>query len=79
MRNDPRFLSLFVNSIFIFPCSYQVFFREKAYELLMTKIEAEIGRRVTQLQRWFRAMLCRKQFLQKRAAAVIIQVLNCFL
>ena len=53
----------------------QVFFREAAYNVLRTKIDDEFLRRVSLLQTWFRARHHRKQFLLKRAAVSVLQVM----
>ena len=54
---------------------FQVFFRESVHDKLRTKIDDEFLRRVSLLQSWFRALHHRKQFLQKREAVRIIQVI----
>ena len=68
--------NLLMQSFSHFSC--QVFFREAAYNILRSKIDDEFLRRVSVLQGWFRALHYRKQFLQKRAAATLLQVLERF-
>lgn len=48
--------------------------KERERQLLQDLLHQEVLRRITLLQRWFRSMLCRRQFLSLRQAAVIIQV-----
>ncbi|KAM7102077.1 unconventional myosin-IXa isoform 7-T10 [Ciconia maguari] len=60
------------------PDNYQVgrtmvFMKERERQLLQDLLHQEVLRRITLLQRWFRSMLCRRQFLSSRRAAVIIQ------
>jgi len=52
----------------------QVFVKERERQLLQDLLHQEVLRRIVLLQRWFRSMLCRRQFLNMRQAAVIIQV-----
>jgi len=52
----------------------QVFMKEWERQLLQDLLHQEVLRRITLLQRWFRCVLCRRQFLSLRQAAVIIQV-----
>lgn len=52
----------------------QVFMKERERQLLQDLLHQEVLRRITLLQRWFRSMLCRRQFLSLRQAVVIIQV-----
>ncbi|XP_075288283.1 unconventional myosin-IXa isoform X4 [Opisthocomus hoazin] len=60
------------------PDNYQVgrtmvFMKEWERQLLQDLLHQEVLRRITLLQRWFRCVLCRRQFLSLRQAAVIIQ------
>lgn len=48
--------------------------KEQERQVLQGLLHEEVLRRITLLQRWFRTMLYRRQFLNLRQAAVIIQV-----
>ncbi|KYO25294.1 unconventional myosin-IXb isoform A [Alligator mississippiensis] len=50
-----------------------VFMKEQERQVLQGLLHEEVLRRITLLQRWFRTMLYRRQFLNLRQAAVIIQ------
>ncbi|XP_064312985.1 unconventional myosin-IXa isoform X7 [Phalacrocorax carbo] len=68
----------FFQKIKLDPDNYQVgrtmvFVKERERQLLQDLLHQEVLRRITLLQRWFRSMLCRRQFLSLRQAAVIIQ------
>nr|XP_047937353.1 unconventional myosin-IXa isoform X3 [Anser cygnoides] len=68
----------FFRKIKLNPDNYQVgrtmvFVKERERQLLQDLLHQEVLRRITLLQRWFRSMLCRRQFLSLRQAAVIIQ------
>uniref|UniRef100_A0A8C6N6E4 Uncharacterized protein n=1 Tax=Melopsittacus undulatus TaxID=13146 RepID=A0A8C6N6E4_MELUD len=68
----------FFRKIKLDPDNYQVgrtmvFVKERERQLLQDLLHQEVLRRITLLQRWFRSMLCRRQFLSLRQAAVIIQ------
>uniref|UniRef100_A0A8B9Z559 Myosin IXA n=1 Tax=Buteo japonicus TaxID=224669 RepID=A0A8B9Z559_9AVES len=68
----------FFRKIKLDPDNYQVgrtmvFIKERERQLLQDLLHQEVLRRITLLQRWFRSMLCRRQFLSLRQAAVIIQ------
>uniref|UniRef100_A0A8C8AS48 Myosin IXA n=1 Tax=Otus sunia TaxID=257818 RepID=A0A8C8AS48_9STRI len=68
----------FFHKIKLDPDNYQVgrtmvFVKERERQLLQDLLHQEVLRRITLLQRWFRSMLCRRQFLSLRQAAVIIQ------
>ncbi|XP_042659825.1 unconventional myosin-IXa isoform X5 [Tyto alba] len=68
----------FFRKIKLDPDNYQVgrtmvFMKERERQLLQDLLHQEVLRRITLLQRWFRSMLCRRQFLSLRQAAVIIQ------
>uniref|UniRef100_A0A8C9FGL0 Myosin IXA n=1 Tax=Pavo cristatus TaxID=9049 RepID=A0A8C9FGL0_PAVCR len=68
----------FFRKIKLNPDNYQVgrtmvFVKERERQLLQDLLHQEVLRRITLLQRWFRSMLCRRQFLNMRQAAVIIQ------
>uniref|UniRef100_A0A8B9FTW4 Myosin IXA n=1 Tax=Amazona collaria TaxID=241587 RepID=A0A8B9FTW4_9PSIT len=68
----------FFQKIKLDPDNYQVgrtmvFMKERERQLLQDLLHQEVLRRITLLQRWFRSMLCRRQFLSLRQAAVIIQ------
>uniref|UniRef100_A0A8C3LZ22 Myosin IXA n=1 Tax=Chrysolophus pictus TaxID=9089 RepID=A0A8C3LZ22_CHRPC len=69
----------FFRKIKLNPDNYQVgrtmvFVKERERQLLQDLLHQEVLRRIMLLQRWFRSMLCRRQFLNMRQAAVIIQV-----
>uniref|UniRef100_A0A8D2LXD9 Myosin IXA n=1 Tax=Varanus komodoensis TaxID=61221 RepID=A0A8D2LXD9_VARKO len=58
--------------------SYQVgrtmvFMKEQGRQLLQGLLHEEVLRRITLLQSWFRTMLYRRQFLNLRQAAIVIQ------
>uniref|UniRef100_A0A8C3RDB6 Myosin IXA n=1 Tax=Cyanoderma ruficeps TaxID=181631 RepID=A0A8C3RDB6_9PASS len=60
------------------PDNYQVgrtmvFMKERERQLLQDLLHQEVLRRITLLQRWFRSLLCRRQFLSLRHAAISIQ------
>ncbi|XP_078541143.1 unconventional myosin-IXa isoform X2 [Lissotriton helveticus] len=60
------------------PDDYQVgrtmvFMKEKERQRLQDMLHQEVLQRITLLQRWFRAKLCRRHFLTMRQAALIIQ------
>ncbi|XP_064013261.1 unconventional myosin-IXa isoform X2 [Pogoniulus pusillus] len=60
------------------PDNYQVgrtmvFMKEAGRQLLQDLLHQEVLRRITLLQRWFRSLLCRRQFLSLRQATVTIQ------
>ncbi|XP_053934225.1 unconventional myosin-IXa isoform X2 [Cuculus canorus] len=68
----------FFRKIKLDPENYQVgrtmvFVKERERQILQDLLHQEVLRRITLLQRWFRSMLCRRQFLSLRQAAVIIQ------
>eukprot|EP00076_Gallus_gallus_P015511 XP_015134559.1 unconventional myosin-IXa isoform X6 [Gallus gallus] len=68
----------FLRKIKLNPDNYQVgrtmvFVKERERQLLQDLLHQEVLRRIVLLQRWFRSMLCRRQFLNMRQAAVIIQ------
>ncbi|XP_074955871.1 unconventional myosin-IXa isoform X8 [Phalacrocorax aristotelis] len=68
----------FFQKIKLDPDNYQVgrtmvFVKERERQLLQDLLHQEVLRRITLLQRWFRSVLCRRQFLSLRQAAVIIQ------
>ncbi|XP_021262438.1 unconventional myosin-IXa isoform X2 [Numida meleagris] len=68
----------FFRKIKLNPDNYQVgrtmvFVKERERQLLQDLLHQEVLRRITLLQRWFRSMLCRRQFLNMRQAAVVIQ------
>uniref|UniRef100_A0A672UHM4 Myosin IXA n=1 Tax=Strigops habroptila TaxID=2489341 RepID=A0A672UHM4_STRHB len=68
----------FFRKIKLDPDNYQVgrtmvFVKERERQLLQDLLHQEVLRRIMLLQRWFRSMLCRRQFLSLRQAAVIIQ------
>lgn len=52
----------------------QVFLKEKERQLLQDALNKEVMRRIIILQRWFRVCLLRLHFLQKKDAALLIQV-----
>ncbi|XP_025900890.1 unconventional myosin-IXa [Nothoprocta perdicaria] len=60
------------------PDNYQVgrtmvFVKERERQLLQDLLHQEVLRRITLLQRWFRSLLHRRQFLALRHAALVIQ------
>ncbi|XP_068060392.1 unconventional myosin-IXa isoform X1 [Anomalospiza imberbis] len=68
----------FFRKIKLDPDNYQVgrtmvFMKERERQLLQDLLHQEVLRRITLLQRWFRSLLCRRQFLSLRHAAVSIQ------
>uniref|UniRef100_A0A8B9IXL4 Myosin IXA n=1 Tax=Amazona collaria TaxID=241587 RepID=A0A8B9IXL4_9PSIT len=68
----------FFQKIKLDPDNYQVgrtmvFMKERERQLLQDLLHQEVLRRITLLQRWFRSMLCRRQFLQMQFAAHLIQ------
>ncbi|NXR29610.1 MYO9A protein, partial [Cinclus mexicanus] len=68
----------FFQKIKLVPDNYQVgrtmvFMKEQERQLLQDLLHQEVLRRITLLQRWFRSLLCRRQFLSLRHAAVSIQ------
>ncbi|KAM7039387.1 unconventional myosin-IXa isoform 3-T3 [Acridotheres tristis] len=68
----------FFRKIKLVPDNYQVgrtmvFMKERERQLLQDLLHQEVLRRITLLQRWFRSLLCRRQFLSLRHAAISIQ------
>ncbi|KFP27590.1 Unconventional myosin-IXa, partial [Colius striatus] len=68
----------FFQKIKLDPDNYQVgrtmvFVKERERQLLQDLLHQEVLRRIMLLQHWFRSVLCRRQFLNSRKAAVIIQ------
>ncbi|XP_071424171.1 unconventional myosin-IXa isoform X3 [Pithys albifrons albifrons] len=68
----------FFRKIKLDPDNYQVgrtmvFMKERERQLLQDLLHQEVLRRITLLQRWLRSLLCRRQFLSLRSAAVTIQ------
>ncbi|KAM9275473.1 unconventional myosin-IXa [Morus bassanus] len=68
----------FFQKIKLDPDNYQVgrtmvFVKERERQLLQDLLHQEVLRRITLLQHWFRSMLCRRQFLSLKQAAVVIQ------
>uniref|UniRef100_A0A672UHU6 Myosin IXA n=1 Tax=Strigops habroptila TaxID=2489341 RepID=A0A672UHU6_STRHB len=68
----------FFRKIKLDPDNYQVgrtmvFVKERERQLLQDLLHQEVLRRIMLLQRWFRSMLCRRQFLQMQFAAHVIQ------
>uniref|UniRef100_A0A803YBX8 Myosin IXA n=1 Tax=Meleagris gallopavo TaxID=9103 RepID=A0A803YBX8_MELGA len=68
----------FFRKIKLNPDNYQVgrtmvFVKERERQFLQDLLHQEVLRRIVLLQHWFRSMLCRRQFLNMRQAAVIIQ------
>lgn len=51
-----------------------MFLKEKERQLLQDALNKEVMRCIIILQRWFRACLLRMHFLQRKDAAVLIQV-----
>uniref|UniRef100_G3TW47 Myosin IXA n=2 Tax=Loxodonta africana TaxID=9785 RepID=G3TW47_LOXAF len=50
-----------------------VFLKEQERQHLQDLLHQEVLRRIILLQRWFRVLLCRQQFLHLRRASIIIQ------
>ncbi|KAM7151111.1 unconventional myosin-IXa isoform 7-T9 [Macrochelys suwanniensis] len=68
----------FFRKIKLSPDNYQVgrtmvFMKERERQLLQDLLHQEVLRRITLLQRWFRAILERRHFLNLRQGALIIQ------
>ncbi|XP_051053614.1 unconventional myosin-IXa isoform X5 [Phodopus roborovskii] len=68
----------FFRKVNINPDNYQVgktmvFLKEHERQHLQDLLHQEVLRRIILLQRWFRVLLCRQQFLHLRQASVIIQ------
>ncbi|XP_056355533.1 unconventional myosin-IXa isoform X3 [Oenanthe melanoleuca] len=68
----------FFRKIKLAPDNYQVgrtmvFMKEQERQLLQDLLHQEVLRRITLLQHWFRSLLCRRQFLSLRHAAITIQ------
>ncbi|NXQ16011.1 MYO9A protein, partial [Peucedramus taeniatus] len=68
----------FFQNIKLDPDNYQVgrtmvFMKERERQLLQDLLHQEVLRRITLLQRWFRSLLCRRQFLSLRHATISIQ------
>uniref|UniRef100_A0A8C3TYN2 Myosin IXA n=1 Tax=Catharus ustulatus TaxID=91951 RepID=A0A8C3TYN2_CATUS len=68
----------FFQKIKLVPENYQVgrtmvFMKEQERQLLQDLLHQEVLRRITLLQHWFRSLLCRRQFLSLRHAAITIQ------
>uniref|UniRef100_A0A8C3RUG5 Myosin IXA n=1 Tax=Chelydra serpentina TaxID=8475 RepID=A0A8C3RUG5_CHESE len=68
----------FFRKIKLSPDNYQVgrtmvFVKERERQLLQDLLHQEVLRRITLLQRWFRAILERRHFLNLRQGALIIQ------
>lgn len=54
--------------------SVQVFLKELERQKLLDTLHKDVMRKIIFLQRWFRARLQRKEFLDMRQAAILIQV-----
>lgn len=52
----------------------QVFLKELERQKLQDTLHKDVMRKIIFLQRWFRARLQRKEFLDMRQAAILIQV-----
>ncbi|XP_032556234.1 unconventional myosin-IXa isoform X6 [Chiroxiphia lanceolata] len=68
----------FFQKIKLDPDNYQVgrtmvFMKERERQLLQDLLHQEVLRRITLLQRWFRSLICRRQFLSLRSATITIQ------
>ncbi|ERE74890.1 myosin-IXa-like protein [Cricetulus griseus] len=68
----------FFRKVNINPDHYQVgktmvFLKEHERQHLQDLLHQEVLRRIILLQRWFRVLLCRQQFLHLRQASIIIQ------
>lgn len=55
-------------------CSTQVYLKELERQKLQDTLHKDVMRKIIFLQRWFRARLQRKDFLDMRQAAILIQV-----
>jgi len=53
---------------------FQVFLKELERQQLQDMLHKDVMRKIIFLQRWFRAHLQRKEFLDMRQAAILIQV-----
>lgn len=60
--------------LFCFFLSAQVFLKELERQQLQDKLHKDVMCKIIFLQRWFRARLQRKEFLDMRQAAILIQV-----
>lgn len=63
-----------VTRLFVHACVWQVFLRETERQRLQDLLHQEVLRRIINLQRRFRALLERRNFLRMRQAASQIQV-----
>ncbi|XP_076980007.1 unconventional myosin-IXa [Tamandua tetradactyla] len=68
----------FFRKIDLNPDNYQVgktmvFLKEQERQHLQDLLHQEVLRRIILLQRWFRVLMCRQQFLHLRQASIIIQ------
>ncbi|XP_055518848.1 unconventional myosin-IXAa isoform X6 [Leucoraja erinacea] len=76
--SSQRSIRDFVRSVNLNTNSYQVgetmiFMKESERQRLQNMLHEEVLRRIILLQRWFRTALERRQFLQMKRAAVVIQ------
>lgn len=53
--------------------------RESQYRLLKQELQKKIDESARKIQRWVRTILIRRNYLQMREAAVMIQVLQTIL
>lgn len=62
--------------LFVFVCLLpaQVFLKEPERQQLQDTLHKDVMRKIIFLQQWFKAQLQRKEFLDMRQAAILIQV-----
>lgn len=60
--------------MFVCLLSAQVFLKEPERQQLQDTLHKDVMRKIIFLQRWFKARLQRKEFLDMRRAAILIQV-----
>lgn len=64
----------FLTLVFVCVLSAQVFLKEPERQQLQDTLHKDVMRKIIFLQRWFKARLQRKEFLDMRRAAILIQV-----
>lgn len=60
--------------MFVCISSAQVFLKEPERQQLQDTLHKDVMRKIIFLQQWFKARLQRKEFLDMRQAAILIQV-----
>lgn len=60
--------------MFVCVPSAQVFLKEPERQQLQDTLHKDVMRKIIFLQRWFKAQLQRKEYLDMRQAAILIQV-----